>query len=327
MNLKSQQLRSDLSLEIDFDQTLTQTQIKQKLIEILGKGNCFEETIANRKVFVYLNDSNIKQVLLFANVSYLGGNGVHPIFKKRMQLQTSFKDVALAVFGKTDYFVRFLGVYHYKENFVFVDFVKDSYLKKKMHNSAAHVYVNDLFQGMKNGIFKKIDKNNNILYTVKLTKLKDYLNDNISVQNKITKILNLFTKFNHGFPFGQWLEAIKCVEEMRNKSWSQWAQTEWAGWFLEYRFYHFTKDNNTDSCCKYIRQKRQSDLDFDLWFDEVSFYGDLKSESLSSGAILGNDKESILEAINTYDKFWYIVYEHDTIKDKDRNYEASEFIN
>ena len=59
MNLKSQQLRSDLSLEIDFDQTLTQTQIKQKLIEILGKGNCFEETIANRKVFVYLNDSNI----------------------------------------------------------------------------------------------------------------------------------------------------------------------------------------------------------------------------------------------------------------------------
>ena len=327
MNLKSQQLRSDLSLEIDFDQTLTQTQIKEKLTEILGKENCSEEIIANRKVFVYLNDDGIKQVLLFANISYLGGDGAHPIFKKRIQLQMSFKDVALDVSSKTNYFVRFLGVYHYKGNIAFVDFVKDSYLKKKMHNSTAHVYVNDLYQGMKNGVFKKIDKNNNLLYVVRYTKLKDYLNDNIVVQNKITKIFELFTNFNYGFPFGQWLEAIKCVEEMRNKSWSQWAQSEWAGWFLEYRFYIYTKENNTDSYCKYIRQKGQSDLDFDLWFNEVSFFGDLKSESLSSSAILGNDKASVLEAINTYDKFWYVVYEHDTIKDKDKNYEASKFIN
>lgn len=327
MNLKSQQLRSDLSLEIDFDQVLTPNQIKEKLIEVLGAENCSEEIIANRKVLVYLNDDGIKQVLLFANISYLGGNGAHPIFKKRIQLQMSFKNVALEVANKTNYFVRFLGAYHYKGNIVFVDFIKDTYLMKKMHNSAAHVYVNDLYQGMKNGIFKKIDRNNNILYVVKYTKLKDYLNDNIVVQNKITKIFDLFTQFNYGFPFGQWLESIKCVEEMRNKSWSQWAQSEWAGWFLEYRFYHFTKDNNTESYCKYIRQKRQSDLDFDLWFNEVSFYGDLKSESLSSSSILGNDKESVLEAINTYDKFWYVVYEHDTIKDKDKNFVASEFIN
>ena len=327
MNLKSQQLRSDLSLELDFDQTLTQTEIKEKLTNILGKENCTEEIIAGRKVFVYLNSENIKQVLLFANISYLGGDGVHPIFKKRIQLKTSFKEIALAVSDNANYFVRFLGVYHYKGNVVFVDFVKDSYMQKKMHNSAAHVYINDLYQGMKNGIFKKIDRNNNTLYVVKYTKLIDYLNNNTVVQNKITKILDLFTKFNYGFPFGQWLEAIKCVEEMKNKSWTQWAQSEWAGWFLEYRFYHYTKDNDTDSYCKYIRQKGKSDLDFDLWFDEVSFFGDLKSESLSSSSILGNDKESVLEAINTYDKFWYVVYEHNTIKDKDRNYEASEFIN
>ena len=36
MNLKSQQLRSDLSLEIDFDQTLTSKQIKEQLINTLG---------------------------------------------------------------------------------------------------------------------------------------------------------------------------------------------------------------------------------------------------------------------------------------------------
>ncbi len=327
MNLKSQQLRSDLSLEIDFDQTLKPSQIKEKLIEVLGKENCSEEVIANRKVLIYKNDDGIKQVLLFANISYLGGDGAHPIFKKRMQLQKTFKNVVIEAERKTNYFVRFLGVYHYKSNVVFVDFVKNTYMKKKMNSSAAHVYINDLFQAMKNGIFKKIDRNDNVLYAVKYTKLKDYLNDNIVVQNKITKIFDMFTKFNYGFPFGQWLEAIKCVEEMRNKSWSQWAQTEWAGWFLEYKFYHFTQENNTESYCKYIRQKGQHDLDFDLWFNEVSFYGDLKSESLSSGAILGNDKESVLEAINTYDKFWYVVYEHDTIKDKDKNFEASEYIN
>ena len=327
MNLKSQQLRSDLSLEIDFDQSLTSNQIKEKIIEILGKEKCFEEIIANRKVLIYINNYGIKQVLLFANISYLGGDGVHPIFKKRMQLKTYFKSIALELINKADYFVRFLGVYHYKGNIVFVDFIKDTYLTKKMHNSAAHVYVNDLYQGMKNGIFKKIDRNNNVLYVIKYTKLKDYLNNNNKVENKITKIFDLFTRFNYGFPFGQWLEAVKCVEEMKNKSWTQWAQSEWAGWFLEYRFYRFTKDKNSDSYCKYIRQKRHSDLDFDLWFDEVCFYGDLKSESLSSSAILGNDKESVLEAINTYDKFWYIVYEHDTIKDRDMNYRASEYIN
>ena len=325
MNLKSQQLRSDLSLEIDFDQTLTPNQIKEKLITLLGKENISEEMIANRKALVYANNSGIKEVILFANISYLGGDGAHPIFKKRIQLQKSFKDVALAVANNSKYFVRFLGVYHYKGNIVFVDFVKDTYLNKKMHNSAAHVYINDLYQGMKNGIFKKIDRNGNLLYVIKYTKLKDYLDNNIVVKNNITKIFDMFTKFNYGFPFGQWLQAIKCVEEMRDRSWSQWAQSEWAGWYLEYRFYHYTQDNDTEIYCKYIRQKRKSD--FDLWFNEVSFYGDLKSESISSSAILGNDKESVLEAINTYDKFWYVVYEHETIKDKDKNYEASEFIN
>ncbi len=328
MNLKSQQLRSDLSLEIDFDQTLTKNEIKEKLIDLLGEENCSEEKISNHKVLIYRNKNNIKQVLLFANISYLGGNGAHPIFKKRMQLQFSFKQVALAVENDSNYVVRFLGVYHYKGNIVFVDFVKDTYLMKKMHNSAAHVYVNDLYQGMKNGIFKKIDRNNNTLYVVKYIKLKDYLNDDlIDNNNKITKIFNLFTRFNYGFPFGQWLKAIKCVEEMKNKSWSQWAQSEWAGWFLEYRFCMYTKTYKTNSYCEYIRQKGKTDLDFDLWFNEVSFYGDLKSESLLSSDILGNDKESVLEAINKYDKFWYVVYEHETVKDKDKNYEASEFIN
>ena len=265
--------------------------------------------------------------MLFANISYLGGDGVHPIFKKRMQLKNFFKEVHLETQNKPNYFVRFLGVYHYKGNFIYVDFIKDTYLKKKMNNSAAHVYINDLFQGVKNGIFKKIDRNNNVLYTIRGSKLKNYLDGENLAENRITRIFRLFEQFNNGFPFGQWLEAIKCVEEMRNKSWSQWAQSEWAGWYLEYKFYHFSKDNHTEDCCKYVRQKKENDLDFDLWFNEVQFYGDLKSESLSSSSILGNDKESVLEAINNYDRFWYVVYEHDTIKDKDMNFIASESIN
>ena len=327
MNLKSEQLRADLSLEIDYDQPLSPNLIKQTLQNVLGVENCSEEIICGRKVFIYKNEQGIKQVILFASITYLGGNGAHPIFKKRMQLQTIFKEIALYLENNSDYYVKFVGVYHYKGNIVFVDFLKDTYIKKKMHNSAAHVYINDIYQAMKNGIFHKIDKNDNQLNVIKYIKFKDYLDNKPMQENRITKLLALFSDFNYGFPFGQWLRAIKCVEEMRNKSWSQWAQSEWAGWYLEFKFYHYTEDHNTKDYCEYIRHKKDGDLDFDVWFNEVKFFGDLKSESLSSSAILGNDKQSVLEAINTYDKFWYIVYEHDTIKDKDMNYEASKYIN
>lgn len=37
----------------------------------------------------------------------------------------------------------------------------------------------------------------------------------------------------------------------------------------------------------------------------------------------GNDQESVLEAIAKFGKLWYVIYEHDTIKDTERNNEMA----
>ena len=64
-------------------------------------------------------------------------------------------------------------------------------------------------------------------------------------------------------------------------------------------------------------------LDFDLLFKESNFYGDLKASDITKHEAPGNDQESVLQAITKYGKLWYIIYEHDTIKDTDRNNEMA----
>ena len=113
--------------------------------------------ILGHKVFVYANKGK-QYILLHRAVSYLGGNGQHPIFKKRVQLPSWYKDFCLeAKKNKLPYDIRFIGVYHYKGVFVFVDFEKDTYLKKNVHNSSAHIYINDIYQALPNGVFHKED--------------------------------------------------------------------------------------------------------------------------------------------------------------------------
>ena len=117
-----------------------------------------------------------KIVLLFAACTYLGGNGQHPLFKKRIQLQESYKEICANL--PLGYDARFIGLYHYKGLVIFVDFIKDTYLKKKMHNSAAHVYINDLYQAIKNDVFTKVDKFGNTIKTIKSFCFKNYLDEN-----------------------------------------------------------------------------------------------------------------------------------------------------
>lgn len=322
-NLKSEQLRSDLSLEIDLDQALTPKQMQNKLIEILGKENCeIEKLILNdnktKNVLVYHNKCK-KEYLLLSAITYLGGNGQHPIYKKRVQLKNWYKDIISLLDSKNDdnINVRFIGVYHYENNIIFCDFIKNSYLSKKMNNSAAHVYTNDLFQAMKEGVFRKIDKNKNIIISVKYIKFKDYLDGNIGMENEL---FTFFKIFNNDFDFGYWLNASKAIKEMYEANWSKWKETEWAGWYLEYKFDKFIKDYAIENKIKYLGScKSHFEYDFDLWFDEEKFYGDLKASTTTTKHSPGNDQETFMECINKYDKFWYVLYEHETLKDIDNN--------
>lgn len=323
-NIKSEQLRSDLSLELDFDQPLNQKEIFEVLRDVLGSENCYTEKINNKNLFFY-QGLNKTEVLLVASITYLGGNGQHPVYKKRTQLKNWYKDIAEYFSKREEYNIRFIGVYHYKGNYIFADFLKESYLKRKMNSSAAHVFTNDLYQAMKEGVFERIDKNNNILRTVKFTKFKKYLDNS---EEKHENLFSLFSSFNKEFIEKDWLTAKEAIMKMYISDWKHWKETEWPGWFLEFEINNFIKKYNLENKIKYLgmSENKSNFLDFDLWFQQEKFYGDLKASDSLTVEAPGNDKENFLESINKYDRFWYIIYEHETLKDKDSyDYEATKF--
>ncbi|MGE4319896.1 MAG: hypothetical protein AB7E61_00440 [Acholeplasmataceae bacterium] len=315
MNLKSEQLDIDLNIVIDVDQPLNIVSQNELLFQILGKENCEIKKINDRNVFVYTNDKGRKIILLKKTITYLGGNGQHPVYKKRMQLPSWYKEIVYYCQQNKEYEVKFLGIYHYEGNIVFTEFIKDTYITKKMNNSAAHVYINDLYQASVNGLFHKIDSFNNHIVTINIDVLKEYLNESLEIRDDLFSVIE---DFNAQFPFDQWITAQYAIDYMYESGFSQWRQTEWAGWYLECMFDQFIKERKIEHIVEYVGLigKAQTDLDFDLLINE-SFYGDLKASSNTTNSVLLNDQTNLITAIETYDKFWYIIYSHETRKDKD----------
>ncbi|MBR0112470.1 MAG: hypothetical protein IJM02_01875 [Clostridia bacterium] len=111
---------------------------------------------------------------------------------------------------------------------------------------------------------------------------------------------------------------------MKEGNWYQWKGTEWPGWFLEYKLAGFVEKENCHTLMVYIgNRKDASMLDFDLLFPSDKYYGDLKASDIDHSEAPGNDQESVLNAINQCGRLWYIIYEHNTIKDSDRDYEMA----
>lgn len=315
-NIKSEQLKSDLSLEIALDQPLNSLEINEEISRSLGKNNVDYIIYKRKKVICYKN----RIAFLTAAVTYLGGTGQHPIFKKRIQLPKWWKDFTKE---NPQLIVKFLGVYHYKGNIVFIDFKPDTYLKRKMNNSSAFVYTNDFYQAMKEGVFTRIDVKGNQRSAIKFTYFKDYIEgkSRVSTDNKIIKV---FEDFNDIFAFEHTItieDALKVMLDTNDIH--SIRQTEWAGWYLENRIKNYLENNKLDKIIKYIGKtnKKKGELDFDLWFDESQFYGDMKASDIEEKQVLGNDKNNIYESINRYEKFWYVIYEHET--DKEKNLEAT----
>ena len=298
MNVDSEQITLDKSLVIAQDQPLSDKQLKECLINVLGKNKCRIITVPPRKWVLEFTDGGKVYHLLVRTCTYLGNP--HPIFKKRVQLPLWFNDYSNMVNKQNPRIdVRYIGVYHYGDTFhgdnvIFVDFKKDTYLTKKGHNSSAHVYTNDLFQAMTYGVFTKEDYFGNNISTIRRDKFQDYLTNKVSETNTL---FDLFRKFNCGFTFGQWLKALDVIKEMHENNWHQWRQAEWAGWFLEYKFNKFTIDNKLTNQMRYVGSslKHEGDLDFDIRFDEEDFYGDLKASDISKKETPGNDQENLNE--------------------------------
>ncbi|MCF0158952.1 MAG: hypothetical protein HUJ83_10640 [Veillonella sp.] len=323
MNQPSEQLTAVPNIVIDYDQPLSLKELRNTVMECLG-AKCTLETLYGKKLLVYRSKVGPK-ILLCKNITYLGNP--HPIFKKRIQIPAEWIDLTYKL-ENDGYDVHFIGVYHYDGLVVFADFVKYTYLQRNCHNSAAHIYINDLYQAVIQGAFEKEDKNDNTIRVISYRKFGNYLNGELKINSNL---LDLFAQFNYGFSFGKWLKAVDCIQEMHDKHWSQWKQAEWAGWFLEYKFSNYVEDEEVAPYIKYtaLSHKGHKDdkLDFDLWFPLADFYGDLKASDIKETKAIGNDQETFCECINRYGRFWYVIYEHETEKDSDHDYEATLFWN
>jgi hypothetical protein len=311
---KSEQILPNLSIVYDYDEPLT---TREEFLTILNNSlntKCeiliYKINPRDKKiVYVYKHD-NITDYFLVGSITYL--SKPHPLFKKRFQLKNWFKNFYFEYFQKENTRIWMLGIYHYKGLYIFADFNINDYINRKLNSSAAHIYTNDLYQGLTNNLFKKIDKNNNHIQVISNRFFKEYINGK-TIENPIFK---LFKKFNKNFAFGKWIPADYAIKKMKDSNFYQWKGTEWPGWFLEYEFSSFIIAENCHGEMIYLgNNKDKKLLDFDIFFPIGNFYGDLKASDINKDKAPGNDQYNVLEAINRYQKLWYVIYEHNTKKD------------
>lgn len=84
-NIDSEQIRSDLSLDIAQDQVLSPKQQQEVMMRFLCENRCKMQEIVGRRVFSYFADGKT-YILLHRAVSYLGNP--HPTFKKKSPVTT-----------------------------------------------------------------------------------------------------------------------------------------------------------------------------------------------------------------------------------------------
>lgn len=313
---KSEQITSSLSICLDYDDKL------KKMEEF---ESAFGEALGDIEIIKYgrerihpikYSHNNHDIYFLTAAITWL--SEPHPLFKKRMQLKPWFKDFYEEYSNKENSDVKIVGVYRYDNQHIFVEFNAEDYKDNKSNNSSAHVYTNDLYQALINDYFEKIDQNGNKIITIRSENFKKYVNGDLE-ENDIFK---LFDKFNYDFPFGEWIPAVSAISEMKSKNWYQWKGGEWPGWFLEHLVNQFIEKEHSEKTMRYIKNKKMGEIDFDLYFENDNFYGDLKASDINKNDAPGNDQDATLDAIEL-GKLWYIIYEHETRKDMDYNSEMA----
>ena len=316
MNADSAQLTAVGKVECSQDQPL----LGEKQYEVLKEAlQTVEKRTFSGLDFYVFSSENKEIILLTKAITYLGNP--HPIFKKRIQIPKSWSAFCNEA-PTAD--VRFLGIYHYEGNVIFVEFKKETYLKRKTHNSSAHVYINDLYEGQTYGTFEKTDHNKNRIVVIRKDKLRDYLTGGLKHQ---TDLLTFFERFNQQFPFLKWITAISAIKAMYCGQCSNWKETEWAGFFLEFLFANFCKtDPEATGKISYIgsanKGKKNKNIkngvyDFDIYFIADNFYGDLKASDEKKSQAPGNDQATFIACVKQHKRFWYVIYEHATIKDSE----------
>ena len=165
------------------------------------------------------------------------------------------------------------------------------------------------------------------MFTINPKNFQSYLENNKSVNNPI---FDFFDSFNRELISNSWISAEYSIPLMYESNWSQWKQVEWPGWFVEFKINQFITQSQSNKVISYIGtlSRKLNQFDFDLYFPNDNFYGDLKASDKTKKYSPGNSKENLLNCLNNYGKFWYVIFEHQTIKDSNKtNYSATKFRN
>lgn len=289
------------------DTRLSNTQKNALLLGALP--GAFVEDYAGERV-VRFGD----QIILKKQVTHLGKPW--PGFKKRIQIPKRWLEVErqASADGLT---TRFVGIYYFHPVTIFVDFDPKTYVRRKANNSAAHVATNDLYQAQLHGQFSRVDRNGNRLTSIRADQFAQYLREGYEPSNPR---IDVFRSFNAEFLTAGRLEALVAIKAMYAASWPDTFQGEWPGFYLEFRLDQFLRDRSLTHVVEYQKVKGKGRFDYDLVFPDgaaIAYYGDLKASDVEKRESPGNDAEDIYRCITQFDRFWYVIYEHETTHARD----------
>ena len=315
-SVKVEQIDSSNNVIVDYSEILLNSEIIKIASEVF-------DNVEYKDGYLYGRYNKTDFCLYFKNISYLGNP--HPIYKKRIQIPGTFK----GLYDKNAYKnvkTLLLGIYKYKNNILFCDFDTSTYVNKKMNNSSAHIYTIDLLKGLETGFFQKRDKFGNLLTVFTKEKVKDFYKykfEHTEIESKI-EIVNTFDDFFKSIS-KNWF-GIDCYKDMIQAGYNNKFQSEWVGFYLEYLLDVYIREHHLYDIMQYLQNKKDDEVDLDLYFSKINSYGDLKTHSDSSSGILGNDLETI-EKLVKEGKVYYIVCNHATKLDKDYEFEVTKFWN
>lgn len=314
-NVKVEQIYNGNVVE-DYGEILSKSELQYFL------KNVFPSLSVKDNNYLYGNYNGKDYCIFYKNVSYLGNP--HPIFKKRIQLPLDFKKVYEENKSK-NIETLLIGVYKYRDNILLCDFDTKTYITKKSHNSSAHVYTIDLLNGERNGLFVKKDIRGNIITVFKKERVFDYLDNKLFNDNiKTVEIFDTLDDFFMNLA-KEWF-GLEVYSDMINNNYKNKFQPEWPGFYLEYKLDEYLRNNKKENVISFYQNKKKDQIDLDLKFPKLGFYGDLKAHSIESGGIQGNDYATIMKLLKNQ-SIYYIVANHETEKDSNHNYEITKFWN
>lgn len=305
--------------------------------------------------FIHGNYHGFKYSIRAKNITYLGNP--HPEFKKRIQISDDLQEFYQHS-KSLGYVPLLIGIYTFHETQVFANFNITDYVEKKAHNSSAHVYTQDISAAVVDGIFQKTDYFNNTITVFEKNYVNYFLDDYLNVTKEEivsfkSEIINGFTyeekelarkigcsvkptimPMNTIYPIMKFFFDEKkewhgknCYDEMIKANYRNKFQPEWAGFYLEFEFEKYIKNNNLENIVDFAQDKSKNGIDLDLYFSNIKCYGDLKAHSTNSSGIQGNDRATIIKQIQENGHVFYVVCSHDTFKDSSFDFEVTKYWN